>query len=82
MAVGNQPAHPAYQKLGDTNVAAHRRILEAARRGDANRVRKLMAEHIDEAWSHVHELRGAVRQRFVTDADLRHRPSLPQRKKP
>lgn len=82
VAVGDQPAHPAYQKLGDTNVAAHRRILEAARRGDAHRVRKLMAEHIDEAWTHVRDLRGAVRQRFVTDADLRHRPSPPQRKKP
>jgi DNA-binding FadR family transcriptional regulator len=73
VAVGDQPAHPAYQKLGDTNVAAHRRILQAARRGDANRVRKLMAEHIDEAWSHVRELDAAVRQRFVTDLDLRRR---------
>ncbi len=73
VAVGDQPAHPAYQKLGDTNVAAHRRILEAARRGDADRVRKLMAGHIDEAGQHVLKL-AAVRQRFVTDdSDLRRR---------
>jgi GntR family transcriptional repressor for pyruvate dehydrogenase complex len=70
VTVGDQPAHPAYQRLGDTNVAAHRRLLDAARQGDAAKVRRLMVEHIDEAGRHAAELDAAVRQRFVTDADL------------
>jgi GntR family transcriptional repressor for pyruvate dehydrogenase complex len=73
VTVGDQPAHPAYQKLGDTNVAAHKRLLAAARRGDVERVRKLMVEHIDEAESHVRKLDAAVRRRFVLDSDLQAR---------
>jgi DNA-binding FadR family transcriptional regulator len=67
-----EPNHPAGHELGDTNVAAHRRLLAAARKGDAARVRKLMVEHIDEAEQHVLKL-AAVRQRFVSDFDLRRR---------
>jgi GntR family transcriptional regulator, transcriptional repressor for pyruvate dehydrogenase complex len=73
VAVGDQPAHSAYQKLGDTNVAAHKRLLLAARRGDAGRVRKLMVEHVDEAERHVRKLDGFVRRRFVLDSELRAR---------
>jgi GntR family transcriptional repressor for pyruvate dehydrogenase complex len=67
-----EPNHPAGHELGETNVAAHRRLLAAARKGDAARVRKLMVEHIDEAEQHVLKL-AAVRQRFVSDFDLRRR---------
>jgi DNA-binding FadR family transcriptional regulator len=49
VTVGDQPAHPAYQQLGDTNVAAHRKLLAAAQRSDAAKVRKLMLDHIDGA---------------------------------
>ena len=73
VAMGDQPTHPAFQKLGDTNVAAHKRLLAAARRGDVERVRKLMVEHIDEAERHVHKLDAAVRRRFVLDSDLQAR---------
>jgi GntR family transcriptional repressor for pyruvate dehydrogenase complex len=73
VTLGDQAAHPAYQRLGDANVAAHRRLLEAARRRDANEVRRLMVDHIDEAGSLAAELDAAVRQRFVSDADLRAR---------
>ena len=59
------PNDAAGHKLGDTNVAAHKRLLAAARRGDVERVRKLMVEHIDEAERHVRKLDAAVRQRFV-----------------
>jgi DNA-binding FadR family transcriptional regulator len=75
VAMADQPNHPAYQRLGDTNVAAHKRLLAAARRGDAERVRKLMVEHIDEAARHVLGLDAAVRRRFVLDSDLRARIS-------
>lgn len=77
--MADQPTHPAYQRLGDTNVAAHRRLLAAARRGDADRVRRLMVEHIDEAGRIVAELSGVVRQRFVTEHDLQAR-FAPQRR--
>jgi DNA-binding FadR family transcriptional regulator len=79
VAIGGQTTHPAYQSLGDTNVAAHRRLLAAARRRDANKVRKMMIEHIDEAGRIVAELDAAVRQRFVTDADLQVRITPPEK---
>ena len=71
VAMGDHANHPAAQKLGDTNVAAHRRLLAAARRRDSKRVRKLMVEHIDEAERHVRKLAAVVRQRFVLDSELR-----------
>ena len=73
VTVSDQPAHPAYPRLGDANVAAHRRLLEAARRRDADEVRHLMVDHIDEAGGLAAELDAAVRQRFVSDADLQAR---------
>src|SRR5262245_21293059 len=72
VAMGD-PSHPAAHKLGETNVAAHRRLLAAARRRDERRVRKLMVEHVDEAERHVLSLAAAVRRRFVLDSDLRPR---------
>src|SRR5476651_903551 len=70
VAMARQPTHPAYRHLGDTNVAAHRRLLAAARRRDANKVRKLMVEHVDETGRLILELSATVRQRFVTDQDM------------
>ena len=80
VAMGD-PSLPAGHKLGDTNVAAHRRLLAAARKGDAAKVRKLMAEHIDEAERHVLALSAAVRQRFVSEAELRPRVQPAKREK-
>lgn len=74
-----QSDHPAGHGFGGANVAAHRRLLVAARRGDAERVRKLMVEHIDEVERHVLKLKAAVRRRFVLDSELRTRVS-PQRR--
>ena len=80
VAMGD-PSLPAGHKLGETNVAAHRRLLAAARKGDAARVAKLMAEHIDEAERHVLALSAAVRQRFVSEAELRPRIQPAKREK-
>ena len=52
-------------------MAAHRRLLSAARRNEVVRVRKLMVEHIDEAERHVRKLDAVVRQRFLLDSELR-----------
>ena len=76
-----EPNLPAGHKLGETNVAAHRRLLAAARQGDAAQVARLMAEHIDEAEQHVLKLSAAVRQRFVSEADLRPRIQPARREK-
>lgn len=73
VAMGDQPAHPAYQKLGDTNVAAHRKLLAAARRGNIAQVRKLMLDHIDEAGNFALKLDAAVRRHFVLDSELQAR---------
>ena len=81
VSMTRQAMHPAYRRLGDTNVAAHRRLLAAARRRDANKVRKLMIEHIDEAGRVVAELKAAVRQRFVTDSDLQARITPREKKR-
>ena len=75
VTVGDQPAHPAYQQLGDTNVAAHHKLLAAARRGDAAKVRKLMLDHIDEAGGFAGKLDAAVRRHFVPDSELQARIS-------
>jgi GntR family transcriptional repressor for pyruvate dehydrogenase complex len=80
VTVGNQPAHPAYQRLGDTNVAARRRLLVAAQRRDASEVRRLMLDHVDEAAGLAAELDAALRQGFVSDADLQRRVVPPGRK--
>jgi DNA-binding FadR family transcriptional regulator len=80
VTLGNQPAHPAYKRLGDANVAAHRRLLVAARQRDANEVRRLMLDHIDEAGDLAAELDAALRQGFVSDADLQPRIVPPGRK--
>jgi GntR family transcriptional regulator, transcriptional repressor for pyruvate dehydrogenase complex len=77
VAMSLQASNPSYQRFGDINVAAHRRLLAAARRGDIEAVRKLMLEHIDEAERHLHRLDAEVRQRFVLDAELR-QPIAPQ----
>ena len=78
VTVGDQPAHPAYQQLGDTNVASHRQLLAAARRGDAAKVRKLMLDHIDEAGGFAGKLDAAVRRHFVLDSELQARISPQQ----
>jgi GntR family transcriptional repressor for pyruvate dehydrogenase complex len=70
VAMGD-PNHATAHKLGETNVAAHQRLLAAARRRDADRVRKLMVEHVDEAERHVHRLAAAVRQRFLLESEQR-----------
>jgi GntR family transcriptional regulator, transcriptional repressor for pyruvate dehydrogenase complex len=59
---------PTYRRLGDANVAAHRRLLEASRRRDTDQVRRLMLDHIDEAGGLAAGLDAAVRQSFVRDA--------------
>jgi hypothetical protein len=50
-----------------------RLIAACSRRRDANEVRRLMLDHIDEAGALAAELAAAMRQGFVSDADLQPR---------
>jgi GntR family transcriptional repressor for pyruvate dehydrogenase complex len=80
VAMGHTPTHPAYQRLGAANVAAHTRLLIAARRRDADKVHVLMTEHIDEAGRLVADVDAAMRQSFVSDADLQARIIPPEKR--
>ncbi|WP_284618546.1 FadR/GntR family transcriptional regulator [Aquabacterium humicola] len=80
--LGGATTHQQYQRFGSANVHAHRGILDAIKRNDADAVRQLMLEHIDEAEAHVRKLQGVVKQRLLLDSDLdlRVRPSRAGRK--
>ena len=78
VAMGDPEPSATGHELGETNVAAHRRLLAAARRGDAEKVRKLMVEHVDEAERHVQSLAAAVRRRFVLESEQRARIAHPK----
>lgn len=60
-----------YQHFGADNVEFHKRILEAARSGDAELVRRHMSDHVADAAEHVRKLNGEVARKFVLDSDLR-----------
>ena len=81
VAMGRSPAHPANQRLGKANVAAHRQLLAAARRRDAEAVRRLMADHIDEAGRMVADVKAAMRRSFASDADLPARITPPEKRR-
>jgi DNA-binding GntR family transcriptional regulator len=59
-----------YQEFGRQTVAAHRAILDAAKRRDAGAVEQLMAAHMDEAEAQLRKVHAALRQKLVLDSDL------------
>lgn len=59
-----------YRRFGDANVAAHRAILEAARRKQSERVRTLMREHLEEANAYVRKLDATMQSRLILESDL------------
>jgi GntR family transcriptional repressor for pyruvate dehydrogenase complex len=59
-----------YQAFGRQTVAAHRAILDAARRRDASAVEQLMAVHMEEAEAQLRKVHAALRQKLVLDSDL------------
>lgn len=59
-----------YQAFGRQNLAAHRAIVNAARRRDAKAVELLMAAHMEEAEEQLCKVHAALRQRLVLDSDL------------
>ncbi len=59
-----------YQAFGRNTVAAHRAILEAARRRDADAVAQLMTAHMDEAEAQLRKVHAALQQKLVLDSEL------------
>ncbi|QTO24145.1 MULTISPECIES: FadR/GntR family transcriptional regulator [Burkholderia cepacia complex] len=59
-----------YQAFGRHTVAAHRAILDAARRRDADAVAELMTEHMDEAYAQLRTVHAALQQKLVLDSEL------------
>lgn len=59
-----------YQAFGQATAVAHRAILEAARRQDADAVYRLMQEHMEQAEAQLRKVHAALRQKLVLDSDL------------
>lgn len=59
-----------YQAFGRQTVAAHRAILDAARRRDTGAVEQLMAAHMHEAEAQLRKVHAALRQKLMLDSDL------------
>ncbi|WP_321958368.1 FadR/GntR family transcriptional regulator [Burkholderia cenocepacia] len=59
-----------YQAFGRHTVDAHRAILDAARRRDADAVAQLMTEHMDEAYAQLRKVHAALQQKLVLDSEL------------
>jgi GntR family transcriptional regulator, transcriptional repressor for pyruvate dehydrogenase complex len=70
VVVSGRASDQSYQKFGRANVEAHRRILDAARRRQARKVRELMHRHIEEAAEHVRKLEATVERRLVLNSDI------------
>lgn len=59
-----------YQAFGRQTLTAHRAILDAARRRDAEAVEQLMSTHMLEAEGQLRKVHAALRQKLVLDSDL------------
>jgi GntR family transcriptional regulator, transcriptional repressor for pyruvate dehydrogenase complex len=68
VVIGGRAA--AYRRFGEANVAAHRAILAAAKKGQKEKVRSLMRAHIEEAFEHVKKLDGTVRPRLILESEI------------
>lgn len=68
--LGGRTDHKDYRRFGHANLKAHKEIMDAIRRRDADAVRRLMLEHILEAEEHVQVLQGVVEQKLLLDSEL------------
>lgn len=77
VSLGGRTTHQQYQRFGAANVSAHRSIIDAIRSNDADKVRRVMLEHILEAEGHVKKLQGVVKQKLLlnSEVDFRVTPS-------
>ncbi|VVD88930.1 HTH-type transcriptional regulator LutR [Pandoraea morbifera] len=67
---GNETPRREHEKFGTANVNIHRQITDAARAGDASRVRELMQIHMQEARTYIKRMNGKLRGRLILDSDI------------
>ena len=67
---GNETPRREHEKFGTANVNIHRQITDAARAGDAQRVRELMQFHMQEARTYIKRMNGKLRGRLILDSDI------------
>ncbi|VVE73850.1 GntR family transcriptional regulator [Pandoraea sputorum] len=67
---GNETPRREHEKFGTANVNIHREITDAARAGDAERVRELMHFHMQEARTYIKRMNGKLRGRLILDSDI------------
>lgn len=67
---GNETPRREHEKFGTANVNIHRQITDAARAGDAQRVRELMHFHMQEARTYIKRMNGKLRGRLILDSDI------------
>lgn len=66
---GNRTAQAEHRRFGEENVNYHREIMQAARARDADRVRELMLQHMQDAARAVKRMKGRIQGRLILDAD-------------
>lgn len=80
---GNKTPQKEHRRFGEVNAQFHRDIVTAARARDAEKVRSLMALHMQDAVTNVHRMKGRIQGRLILDAEnLRGRAAAPSTKKP
>lgn len=80
---GNKTPQKEHRRFGEVNAQFHRDIVAAARARDAEKVRSLMALHMQDAVTNVHRMKGRIQGRLILDAEnLRGRAAAPSAKKP
>lgn len=67
---------PEMQILSESNLGAHRGLLDALRQRDAEAARKIMSAHIAEAESHVRQIGADYRRGLVLEQDFKTRLRL------
>ena len=71
---GNRTPQTEHRRFGEANAQFHRDIVQAARARDAERVRVLMHQHMQDAASSVKRMKGRIQGRLILDADTLRRP--------
>lgn len=71
---GNRTPESEHRRFGEANANIHRQITAAARARDVEAVRRLMAQHMEEAAKHVKRMKGRLQGRLILDAETLRRP--------
>ena len=61
------PPHLEMRPMSESGLHHHERLLDAFRAGDAELARERMADHMDDAWRHMHALEAAVERLIVSE---------------